>query len=297
MLASDNDTSGATRRFASGLFASARSLVGHWWPTATSIAGTAALAVAGASPSAKFEIGGHTHRWRPVLIVIGLALFALAAVNTARRQRRLDQLQEEHKRFADQAEAGARALLRLIFHELGALRDAAGYLSAERVSLLRCEGDHFILIGRRSANPTYDRGLGRQRYPEDEGCIATAWQESKTSADDLPAPGNTKPWNEEWLGAQEELGVPRVVAEDLTMPSRSYFVFRIEGPERALGVIVFESINTSAQAAQLKSHAALSVEQLEPVFRTASRRLSHLLQESRCISAAQVAQLLPQIRN
>lgn len=280
---------------------SVRSTVGHWWPIGAQFAGTALLAVAGASPHATFQIGAHTHPWRPWLIGVGIVLLALGSLNTGRRQLRLERLKSERARFAGEAEAGARSLLRMIFHELDALRTEVGHLSSERVSLFRCDGGHLdsrhlILVGRMSANPIYDRSRGRRLYPETEGCLGRAWGESKARADDLPHPGTARPWSAEWIAAQAELGVPAQTAEALTMPSRSYFAFRIDGRERNLGVVVFESLNTSAEAGALSSRAALSFGELEPAVDRAKGRLAQLLRESEFIAADTITRLLPVIR-
>lgn len=271
----------------------------HWWPIAVSVLGTALLTLAGASPHATFEIGGATDKWVPFLIAAGLTFFALGAVNAGRRQRRLDELQSERARFEQDAQAGARALLRLVFHELEALRTAAGHLSNERVSLFRWDGTHFILLGRRSACPSYDyaRSPGRASYSDSEGCLGRAWKDSRSEETALPPAGPGKPWLESWVEAQTALGVPQSTATALTMPSCSYFAYRIDGRERSLGVIVFESVNTSRQAEQLKSQAALTSEALDPLQQAASDRLAHLLWESEFITAETVAALLPDIRD
>jgi hypothetical protein len=271
----------------------------HWWPIAAGVLGTALLTIGGVSPDATFELGGDTDHWVPFLIGGGLLLLALGAVSGGVRQLHLDRLQRERAEFKEDAEAGARALLRLVFHELEQLRNAAGHFSNERVTLFRCDEEGFILLGRRSARPDYDyaRCPGRARYPEDQGCLALAWKDGRSEQTTLPPAGQAKPWSEDWVQAQAELGVPRATAEALTMPSCSYLAYRIEGRERSLGVIVFESINTSSQAEQLKSTAALTSETLDPIQKSGSGRLANLLRESEFIPAATVAALLPGIRD
>jgi hypothetical protein len=81
------------------------------------------------------------------------------------------------------------------------------------------------------------------------------------------------------------------------MPSRSYFAFRIDGRERSLGVVVFESANTSAEAGELQSRAALSFGELEPAVDRAKTRLAQLLRESEFLAAETIARLLPTIRD
>lgn len=271
----------------------------HWWPIAVGVLGTALLTIGGVSPDATFEIGGDTDHWVPFLIGGGLILLTLGAVSGGVRQLHLDRLQRERTEFKEHAEAGARALLRLIFHELEQLRLAAGHFSNERVTLFRCDGDGFIVLGRRSARPNYDydRCPGRPRYPEDQGCLGLAWKDGRSEQTALPPAGQAQPWSEDWVRAQTELGVPRATAEALTMPSCSYLAYRIEGLERSLGVIVFESINTSSQAEQLKSTVAITSDTLDPIQKSASGRLADLLRESEFIPAATVAALLPGIRD
>jgi hypothetical protein len=271
----------------------------HWWPIAVGVLGTALLTIGGVSPDATFEIGGDTDHWVPFLIGGGLILITLGVISGGVRQLHLDRLQRERAEFKEHAEAGARGLLRLVFHELEQLRLAAGHFSNERVTLFRWDDDGFIVLGRRSARPDYDYGRcpGRARYPEDQGCLALAWQDGSCEHTTLPPAGKAKPWSEEWVQGQIELGMPRATAEALTMPSCSYLAYRIEGLERQLGVIVFESINTSSQAEQLESKVVLTSEQLDPIQKSASGRLADLLQECEFIPAATVAALLPGIRN
>jgi hypothetical protein len=274
-----------------------RSFLRHWWPIAMSVLGTALLAIAGVSPHAMFELGDDKHSWRPPLVAAGIVCWAAATLVGGRRQRRLDRLQNENAEHEQHASAGARAVLRLIFHELEALRVLAGHFSNERVSLFRCEGDCFILIGRRSAGPTYDRSAGRSSYPLAEGCLGRAWRDGSAEETGLPTAGSGASWDPAWVAAQGNWGLPEQTALALRMPSCSYVAFRIDTPQRAVGVLVFESVNTVQQGEQTGSPALLAIAALEPRAREASNRLAALLRASEFIPPAIVAQLLPGLRD
>jgi hypothetical protein len=279
------------RRFIGGL----RPTLRHWRPIIVGVLSTALLAIASISPHARFQIGHSKHASRPVLVIAGIVCAGLAAFEAGLRQRRLDKLAAEASKHELAASAGARAVLRLVFLELDALRHAAGHYSNERLSLFRCDGDHFTLVGRRSASPTWQATAGRTSYPLNEGCLGWAWRDGTAEEQGLPPPGPGKPWNERWIRAQRTWDIPEPTARSLTMPSRSYLAFRIETPERAVGVLVFESLNSSTEAQQAGSPATLTLAQLDPLQRGASGRLAHLLRESEFIDGAAVGSLLPEL--
>ena len=94
---------------------------------------------------------------------------------------------------------------------------------------------------RYSVNPELAK-KGRARYPDDEGCIARAWQEQEFHIEDLPDPSDDF---DAYLERQESaFGVPRETLESMKMHSRAYLGYRIDGaePGQWLAVLMIESI-------------------------------------------------------
>jgi hypothetical protein len=271
-------------------------LAAHWWPIALGVLASSLLAIASLSPHAHFDLGGRSWSWRTHLVEVGILSTVVAAWVVGRRQLRLDRLGAENALHARLADAGALALLRACFHELVELSDQAKHFSNERLSLYRCEGDHFILLARRSRNPVQERSSGRPRYPLGEGSLGHAWREGRSHEPSLPPAGAGRPWNDEWLRAQQEVwGLPNATAAALAMPSRCYIAFRIETPVSPLGVLVFESVNTVEEVKQTGSSVCLDLAKLERLQRRTSASLAVLLRESAFIDAATIARLRPDV--
>jgi hypothetical protein len=259
------------------------------------VLGPSLLAVASLSPHAHIDVGGRSWSWRTHLVEAGIVCSALATWIYGRRQRRLNRLAGENTLHARRAEEGALSLLRAGFHELVELTEEAKHFSNERVSLYRCEGDHFILLARRSRNPVFERSAGRTVYPLDEGALGHAWREGRSDEPGLPPAGAGTPWNDDWLLAQEGWRLPRATAVALTMPSRCYAAFRIETRISPLGVLVFESVNTLHEIEQTDSRVCLDPVKLERLQRRTAASLAVLLRESAFIDAATIARLRPQV--
>lgn len=274
----------------------ARPFVGHWWPYATGVLATAVLSISSVSTKAHFRIGNHSWAWNTHLLGLGILLAALSGISAGLRQKRLGKLEKQIASREAAARAGARSVLRLIFKQLDELRRSANHYSNERVSLYRCmDDDHFTLVGRCSGGPTYQNSLGRKRYARDKGCMGEAWRAGYWEIIDLPPAGPMRPWNEDWVAAQAGHGLSRTDATNLTMPSRCYFAFRIEGRERQLGVLVFESVNSPSEVDQDATERALSFAMLNELQRRVSGRLADLLRESAFITDEEVGDLLPQV--
>jgi hypothetical protein len=77
------------------------------------------------------------------------------------------------------------------------------------------------------------------------------------------------------------------------MPSRSYAAFRIETPERCLGVLVFESVNSVHEAEEAGSPTRLAFDDLDRLQTAAADLLAQLLRASEFIDGPTVASLLP----
>lgn len=113
-------------------------------------------------------------------------------------------------------------------------------VNSSRISMYRLnsEADCFELICRSAEAEPY-RALGRTTFPKEQGLIGRAWASNNGVgvAVDLPED------REQWIGIQETFyGIPREVAENMTMFSRSIAAVRMDnasGVSRdAISVIV-----------------------------------------------------------
>ncbi len=110
--------------------------------------------------------------------------------------------------------------------------------SAERVTLYRHDevASQFRQVSRYSDNPTWEQ-MGRGVYPDDEGMIGLGWSEGSVCMVRLSE--DREKWNREM---SEECGIPREVAENLGMQSRSIVAVRLDNAGDKLGILVFESL-------------------------------------------------------
>jgi hypothetical protein len=223
-----------------------------------------------------WNIFGHKVTLAWTLIGIAGALALMEAAIVAHRQVAL----RSAKELANRAQTAEAGLLQVMRGELVRLQEEAGYLSNERVSLFRCEGDCFVLVARRSLRPAFDESLGREAYPLGQGCLGRAWDEATAEEPGLPEPGpDSGPPRRGWLKEQDRLWrVPQATATSFTMRSQSYAAFRIQPGERALGVIVFESTLSSVQASVSGGARLLGVAELKPIVNRYSERMAQLLQ-------------------
>lgn len=269
---------------------------GFLWRWITVLIPVAVIVLAAASGATKGHYHLLAHRlavsW--TLIVAAAVLGVVEAIVVARRQLRVRDLEAAVAGLERRAGAGEEAVIGLMRAELRAIQERARQFSSERVTLFRCDGDHFTLVARRSPCPPFDESLGRNRYPLDQGVLGAAWQNNVAGEPSLPPAGPTSEApRRRWLEAQVLLGVPEDVARSFTMRSQAYAAFRIQERDRALGVIVFESTVSVDDA----STAGLSptkrrVGELEPIVKEAGERLAELLRTSSYLPAERVRQLL-----
>lgn len=273
-----------------------RALTFLWqWLTVVLPVAAAVLLAAGGIVRSDFELRGHHLEVAWILIALAGILAAAEAALVTRRQRRLSQLEAERARLLTRAESAEASLLHLIRDELITLEFEASLYSTERISVLRCDGDCFTLVARRSRRPLFDESLGRGRYPLDEGVLGRAWADGVAEETGLPTAGSEgQPPRRAWLTAQERRWrVPGEVAERFVMRSQSYVAFRIEELERSLGAIVFESTVSASEAAAAGSMTTMRGRgELEPLVKLAGARLASLLESSRSIASDRVRLIL-----
>lgn len=257
-------------------------------------AAVALLIGAGGVSKGHFTLAHHRFGVSWMFIIAAALLALIEAAIVARRQLRVAVLEAERDQLEGRAVAGERGIVAVMRDELIALQERAHQFSSERVSLFRCDGDHFTLVARRSPRPLFDESLGRGRYPLDQGLLGRAWAEGKAGEPSLPPAGDEHgPPRRRWLDAQRRLGVPEGVASAFTMHSQAYAAFRIAERERSLGVILFESTVSVDEAADAgASPTKRTVADLEPLVKEAGGRLAAYLGACTPISAARVGELL-----
>jgi hypothetical protein len=213
-----------------------------WWPYVLNT-----LAIVGFGIQGAADMNGHIAipivgwTWAKTAVIWVSAIFAvLGSLGILRRRQQLTAVRESLARAEGRAGATERALKGLIQTELGILCKTLDHYSSERVTLFVHRDGGFKLVGRLSRNPALNIA-SRGVYPENEGCVGTAWETGSTFVTDLPDPQADYAG---WAAAQTDLGVPAARVPLLTMRSRMYAAFRIEaaGPgQMPLGVIIFES--------------------------------------------------------
>jgi hypothetical protein len=130
----------------------------------------------------------------------------------------------------------------------------------ERVSIYvhRLETNTFVPCGRFSHNPIL-KAKGRTSFPDDQGCIAKAWEEDWHFCVDFPDPSRTGPYVDYLL---HTYGIPRDVGRSLKMKPKLIAAKRISLNGSGVAIIVFESTDQGKfTEEQLKGRlAAASVE-------------------------------------
>lgn len=105
-----------------------------------------------------------------------------------------------------------------------------------RVSAYSVEHDRFVLLSRRSVNPSLER-RGRQTYPLEKGVIGQAWE--RQSARSEFEVESREEWEMELVSSE---GFNADEARALTMFSRSILAVRVDSAtDDKLGMLVFES--------------------------------------------------------
>lgn len=269
-----------------------RKLFRKWGVTALS-AGSLGAAAASGVVEGNLWLGSRFVPWPAILIAVAVALFLIQGFIQRRQLKEVESL-DSVTADRDAAEAGILKAIRL---ELVRLQTAAHLYSSDRISLFRCEAGHFILIGRRSAQPEFEQSLRRETYPLNQGCLGAAWAQGTSEEPGLPDPGDGAEPRPGWLQAQERRwGIPRDTSKQFKMWSQSYVAFRIDHLDHFLGVLVAESELSEAEANQAGTDPRLTIGRLKPLLDLSSPRLADLLKASQAISPERVAQLLPEIQ-
>jgi hypothetical protein len=112
----------------------------------------------------------------------------------------------------------------------------------ERVSLYKLDMDRFSCIGRHSDNEIFKAKPSRL-YPNNEGCIAKAWQVGKVQDAGAPNPEDSL---ENWVNYNiEKFNFSEDVLMNIKMKSRSFYGFRLRNTRNeTIAVLMFESLDS-----------------------------------------------------
>jgi hypothetical protein len=175
---------------------------------------------------------------------LGFTLWSGMVLNIAGeiwKQKRAPRLHQLEKQVSDLETFVREAKLNyenILHRDLAILANELKFTTNERISVYKHEGKAFVMLGRYSANPEFQK-KGRKIYADNEGCIGQAYATGsffKVFSD----PG--KEWAE-YLKEHIALGLKKKIIQKLTMKSRSYFVKALDDGKfgKRLAVVVFES--------------------------------------------------------
>lgn len=179
-----------------------------------------------------------------VATFLGSVIFWFLNLQRSKRITKLEdqisELSEERDVLADNVRALIDGyLVRLAF---GRLNFGERTDCSDRITLYSHDptAKEFVLIGRFSANPFY-RDVRRSTYPDNEGCMAKAWENGYAFIDDLPNPIESAA---EYVAQQAESGrFSEEATRELRMKSRLYYAYRIMDTRSLtpIAVVVVES--------------------------------------------------------
>lgn len=180
------------------------------------------------------------------LVLLGLSVqnvrkrrrFSEVEASLDERTREADGLRDEHNVLVQNVKSLVEGYLASLAR--GRLDFDSGAEGCDRITLYAHDPTGcFIPIGRFSYNPAYDR-THRKTYPDDEGCIAQAWQNGWCFIDSFPDP---KTESAAYLAKHKECNCSEATATALTMKSVVYCGYRVMDAQdrEPLAVLVVES--------------------------------------------------------
>jgi hypothetical protein len=214
------------------------------WPRIASAVGTAGLAGTGIW----FSVKGKEAHWCAWL-VFGFAVVAwiVGEVCGWRQEEKLSSLRKQLK-DVEASRLGLEQLLGRTHGDYFALfqdqlsilaNDVFTLTDRERISVYKHDGTAFVMLGRYSKNPVYNK-KGRVIYPDNEGCIAEAWKDGESVIRDLPDPNSD--FDTYATAHKTGWNINKQVAKAFQMKSRSYVALAVEDRlQKRIAVVVFES--------------------------------------------------------
>lgn len=188
---------------------------------------------------------GETLFWDAWYLLLLIAVCIVAIVIVQVRRTPYSELKAEKEAAAKQARTMSTALERSISILLKQiLVDSGINNTVTRASAyfygMDDEGEHFVMVARNSANPSYRRP-GRRRYPVNQGVIGKAWNRANGYFAVRQLPKNQADWNNKLV---EDYGFTHEVASNITMKAASIGALRIHDNDGAVGMLVIETQNS-----------------------------------------------------
>jgi hypothetical protein len=181
---------------------------------------------------------------------IGCGLLVVGTIASWARTESIRRLRRDNWRLTQLFQDGASAYSAIIENNLAILARYLGFGDTERISVYRQHGESFVMLSRYSDSPIYNNS-GRRIQPIQQGCVGEAWRNGEAIVLDLPDPRMER---ELYLTATTQYNVPREVAEQFSMMSRSYAAFRLRDSKtnRQVAVVVFESTKPKLDSDRLR---------------------------------------------
>lgn len=216
------------------------------WPRLASLAGSIGFASVGVWFSVKGK-DASVYAW--LTFALSVCSFFVGEVVGWKRATRISSLEnafrqsEETRRGLEQIlEQSSQDYFDLLREQLSILaNDVFEFSDRERISVYKHDGVSFVMLGRYSKNPKYNK-KGRAIYPDNEGCIAKAWNEGLAVIENLPDPSidlstYSRDQKQDWR-------LPIQVSKAFNMKSRSYVALALDDlvERKRIAVAVFESI-------------------------------------------------------
>lgn len=235
----------------------------NWAQLLTNV-GTLFLAISGVLVSAdKQDLSWVFLSMHGLLLVSGIALNISGSIFTWKQNTGIRSLNNKYEKLSSWASNHKDGYFQILEETLKLLAENINFGDNERISVYKHDGSAFIMLGRYSSNPEFNKP-GRAIYPDNQGCIGEAWRNGSVEAHSLPLAFDLycQKLSQTWRFERE-------VVSSFKMRSRSIAAYGINSRSgRRVAVIVFESIDPKHLDTQ-KIESALN--------RSESQRISYLL--------------------
>lgn len=137
-----------------------------------------------------------------------------------------------------------------------------------RVSIYKHQDEKFILLGRYSTNPEYNK-TGRESYPDNKGFIKLGWNNGEYSIYGIPKWTNKGREYKKFI--KSICDIDDETLNGIKMKSCSFYIKRIENEDarKQLGIIVFEKLqNTEIEAQDINNRLMINKEQLSTLIKS-----------------------------
>lgn len=184
---------------------------------------------------------GTPDLWKCIGFFISIVIMAVSRICSLRKTIHVRALREEKARLEYCTELAIDMYKELVSAQLSkAANSELQFGDTERISVFRHDGQVFLLIGRYSKNPNYNKS-GRSFYPTDQGILSEAWTNGSALISSLPDP-NAK--DNDYHTSLKQWKITKSMVKKLTMKSRCLSAYALEDwDNNRIAVVCFESMN------------------------------------------------------